>query len=426
MEREHFSRWLAPILSECCRGSPAVFVNGPRQAGKSTLVKELLEMPFEAAYISLDDLTTRAAAENDPIAFLRNYKGSVIIDEVQLVPGLFRSIKIVIDELRHAHRKSANGRFILTGSANVLALPALSDALVGRMRILTLLPLAMGEYANATPVLNELLENGLGIFSGAKQFPIFNLEEWISCATFPEIALKASNQQQHQMYAADWYQDYITTILQRDVRNLAEIDKLSSMPNLLKVLALRTASLVNDAAAAREAGLNAMTYRRYRTLLQHVFLIEMVPPWFRNIGKRLTKSPKLFFYDTGLLAHLLGVTPLSLKTSQSPLFGHLVENFVASELMKQLTLSRRHVLYHYRTDDGKEVDFVIESPTGQVTAIEVTAKLSVKADDFSGMKSLKSAIGKDFKHGLVLYSGSTAVAFGNDLMAVPISALMGI
>lgn len=421
MTEQHFSRWVAPVLSECCRVSPAVFLNGPRQAGKSTLVRELAEEPFGAEYVSFDDVTVRAAAENDPSAFLRNFKGPVIIDEVQLVPDLFRSIKIVIDELRHADRKSANGRFILTGSANILALPALSDALVGRMRILTLLPLAMGEFVNAKPVIHDLLTDGLGIFPSEKQFPVFDLDEWVPRATFPEIALNASN----EGYAEDWYQDYITTILQRDVRNLAEIDKLSSMPNLLKVLALRMASLVNDASAAREVGLNAMTYRRYRALLQHVFLIAMVPPWFRNIGKRLTKSPKLFFYDTGLLAHLLGVTPLSLKTSQSPLFGHLVENFVATELMKQMTLSRRDMLYHYRADDGKEVDFVIESPNGKVTAIEVKTKQSVTADDFSGLRSLKSAIGKDFKQGLVLYSGGAAVPFGSDLMAVPISSLIG-
>ncbi|OJW51284.1 MAG: hypothetical protein BGO67_12930 [Alphaproteobacteria bacterium 41-28] len=418
MSDKSFKRWLTPILYDCLKAAPAVFVNGPRQAGKSTLVKQLATQLINASYISLDDLNARAAAENDPLAFLRQFDGPVIVDEVQLVPSLFRSIKLLIDEMRQESRKAANGRFILTGSANIMALPELSDALVGRARILTLLPLGMGEYVNRQPVIERLFENGLSLSSN-QIYEEFLLENWIYKATFPEVALMPTKERE------GWYQYYITTILQRDVRQLAEIDKISALPHLLKVLALRMASLINDSSTARDVGLNAMTYRRYRTLLQGVFLVTTLPPWFRNIGKTLLKSPKLFFYDTGLLSHLLDIAPQKLKESQSPLYGHLVENFVATELMKQMTLLSKLTLYHYRTKDGREVDFVLEGPMGKLVGFEVKARSSVTADDFAGLKSLKEAAGDDFKHGIVLYTGKTVLAFGTDMVAVPITALMG-
>lgn len=417
MSDRFFPRWLRPVLDDCLEATPAVFVNGPRQAGKSTLVKQLTRKPLDAAYVSLDDLSIRAAAESDPFSFLQQFKGPVVIDEVQLVPELFRAIKFVIDERRQQSRKNANGQFILTGSANIMALPGLADALVGRVRILTLLPLSMGEYANSQGSIDQLFEDGLSdSFSG--QYKEFILEEWIHQATYPEVANMAKKNR------GGWYQDYMTTILQRDVRELAEIDKISALPNLLKVLALRTASLINDSATARDVGLNTMTYRRYRTLLQSVFLVTTIPPWFRNISKRLLKSPKLFFHDTGFLAHLLDVTPHQLKTSQSPLYGHMVENFIASELMKQLTLFPKLTLYHYRTEDGREVDFVIEGPLGKLIGLEVKARSTVTADDFSGLKCLKEAVGQDFKQGIVLYTGKTRLVFGPDMLALPITALM--
>lgn len=410
MSETSFSRWLKPLLEDCLEATPAVFVNGPRQAGKSTLVKQL-----GGTYVTLDDLSIRAAAETDPFAFLQQFKGPAIIDEVQLVPDLFRSIKLAIDERRQRGLGEANGQFILTGSANIMALPGLADALVGRVRILTLLPLSMGEYVNAQANLNHLFEDG----SFQDTHEEFVLEDWIHQATYPEVANMAQKNRE------GWYQDYITTILQRDVRQLAEIDKLSSLPNLLKVLALRTTSLINDSAVARDVGLNTVTYRRYRTLLESVFLVTTVPPWFRNIGKRLLKSPKLFFYDAGLLAHLLDVSPQQLKASQSPLYGSMVENFVATELMKQLTLLPKLSLYHYRTVDGREVDFVIEGPMGKLVGLEVKARSKVTTDDFSGLKSLKEAAGQDFKKGIVLYTGKTKLAFGPDMIALPITALMG-
>jgi predicted AAA+ superfamily ATPase len=417
MNHTSFTRWLSPLLYDCLKRAPAIFVNGPRQAGKSTLVRPLTKQPLNAIYMSLDDLSIRSAAESDPLAFIKQFKRPIIIDEVQLVPSLFRAIKLLIDELRQENREQANGRFILTGSANIMALPELADALVGRVRILTLLPLSMGEYIGRKPQINLFFEDKLGSsLSGV--YEEFLLEDWIHKATFPEVALMAQGERE------GWYQDYLTTILQRDVRQLAEIDKLTALPRLLKILALRVGSLINDASTARDAGLNTMTYRRYRALLQGVFLITTIPPWFRNIGKRLTKSPKLFFYDVGLLAHLLDVTPQYLKASHSPLYGHLVENFVATELMKQLTLLPRITLQHYRTEGGKEVDFVLQGPQGQLIGVEVKSRSTVTTDDFVGLKSFKEVAGNDFKNGIVLYTGKNVLSFGPDMVAIPITALL--
>jgi predicted AAA+ superfamily ATPase len=419
MKNTNFTRWLTPALHDALTAAPAVFVNGPRQAGKSTLVKQLTKESKKVSYVTLDDLSVCSAAQSDPAAFLQQFDSTVIIDEAQMAPALFRAIKQVIDELREKDRNKVKGRFILTGSANILALPQLADALVGRMRILTLLPMGMGEYADKKPVIQKLSEQGLSFFTANQTHDLFHLEEWIHRSSFPEIALIPEKLRE------EWYRDYLATILQRDVQQLADIDKIAAIPHLLKILSLRTASLINDSAAARDAGLNTMTYRRYRMLLQHVFLITTIPPWFKNnIGKRLTKSPKLFFYDTGLLAYLYGADLKQLKTSQSPLYGPLVENFVASELMKQLTVSPKLSLYHYRTEDGREVDFVLENAEGKLIGLEVKARQTVNINDFAGLKSLKESAGKDFKCGILLYAGKNVLGFGQDMLAVPITALM--
>jgi predicted AAA+ superfamily ATPase len=175
---QYFSRWLNPVIQSSLEVTPALFVNGPRQAGKSTLVKQFTQTPVNAHYVSFDDLSTRAAAENDPLAFLKNFKSPVIIDEVQLVPSLFRSLKLLIDGQRQENRQKANGHFILTGSTNIMALPGLADSLVGRVRILTLLPFSMGEYANCQPIVGKLFDNSASILSGYS-YEEFYLEDWI-------------------------------------------------------------------------------------------------------------------------------------------------------------------------------------------------------------------------------------------------------
>lgn len=278
----HINRNVKESLLSLLKESPVVFLNGPRQAGKSTLVHNLSQNEFPAEYVTFDNTTQMAAAAHSPESYLTMRKGPLIIDEVQLVPEIFRALKLVVDDLR----KEANpvGRFLLTGSANIMALPRLSDALVGRMRILTLYPLAGAEITGGTGMFLDHLFNQ-DFTKGTEE----KVTKMIQVATFPEVSQMKEGKR--------WFDAYLTTILQRDIRALAEIEKLSTIPNLLRILAARAGNLLNDAEIARDAGLTAMTSKNYRTLVKMLFITFDISPWYRNIGKRLVKSPKTLIRD---------------------------------------------------------------------------------------------------------------------------------
>ncbi len=396
--------------------SPVVFVNGPRQAGKTTLVQTLAAKHYPADYISFDNATQMAAAAS-PETFLSSRKGPMIIDEVQLVPDIFRALKIVVDNLRLANEGGVNSRFLLTGSAKIMALPKLSDPFVGRMSVKTLLPFAGCETLGGKgDFLDRLFKRD---FSNAKKDKTA-LNDAIRLATFPEISGKKSR------VRSEWFDGYLTTILQRDVRVISELEKIALLPTLLRILAARAGSLMNDASIARDIGLNPVTSKSYRVILHAMFLTFDVQPWYRNIGKRLVKSPKGYLGDTLLLCHLLEWNLDDLRQRKPDLYGHVVENFVATELKKLLSFSdlRARLLY-FRTSDNKEVDFVLERPDGRLAGIEVKSSDTVRSGDFKGLKVLQEVAGDDFVCGIVLYTGRDVVPFGEKLLAVPVGALWG-
>ena len=410
----HINRYVRNRLLKALDVSPVVFLNGPRQAGKTTLVQSISKAEFPAEYVTFDNTTQMAAAANAPENYLRERKGALIIDEVQLVPEIFRAFKIVVDELRQQHGSKLTGRFLLTGSANIMALPKLSDPLVGRMSVLTLYPISGAEALGGVGDFIERLFNSDFESDKGK----YKLSDMICASTFPEI----SGADTHKR--TNWFDGYLTTILQRDVRALAEIDKLSTLPNLLRILANRAGGLVNDADIARDAGLNPVTSRNYKTLLKMLFLTFELAPWYRNIGKRLVKSPKGYMTDTLLLCHLLQYELGDLEKNRPELFGHVLENFVATELLKLMTFRNDRLnLFHFRTSDNKEVDFVLEKPNGQLAAVEVKQRDSVTTSDFKGLEALQTITGNDFTCGIVLYRGRDIVPFGKNLWAVPISNL---
>ena len=410
----HINRRIRNKLLKALEVSPVVFLNGPRQAGKSTLVQAIAKKEYPAEYVTFDSTTQMAAAANAPESYLKERNGSLIIDEVQLVPEIFRALKIVVDELRQQQGSKLKGRFLLTGSANIMALPKLSNPLVGRMNVLTLYPISSAETLEGNGDFIERLFN--------KDFEIdtrkHKLLDVIRTATFPEI----SGADAHER--TTWFDGYITTILQRDVRALVEIEKLSILPNLLRILASRAGGLVNDADIARDAGLNSVTSRNYKTLLKMLFLTFELAPWYRNIGKRLVKSPKGYMTDTLLLCHLLGYELNDLEKSRPEVFGHVLENFVATEMVKLMTSHDDKMdLFHFRTSDNKEVDFVLEKPNGQLAAVEVKQSDSVSKSDLKGLEELQRITGDDFVCGIVLYRGCDVVPLGANLWAVPISNL---
>lgn len=409
-------RQLRESVLAALQGFPVVFVNGPRQAGKSTLVQSLANKQWPAEYVTFDEATMLGAAEANPESFLRAYEGHLILDEVQMVPSLFRVLKRLTDEARLTDKSRANGRYLLTGSANVLALPTLSDALVGRMNVLTLYPLSALEISGGKGgFLSHLSHNSFRSGTINKKIPLIDI---LKQATFPEIT------DQKETRRRQWFESYITTILQRDVRQIADIAKLGVLPNLLRILASRAGGLVNEADIARSIGQNPVTAKSYRVLLQMMFLAFDVRPWFRNIGKRLVKSGKGYIIDTSLLCHLQQIDLDTVASHNPHIFGHILENFVATELLKQLSsIEERADLYHFRTSDGKEVDFIVEYPSGGLSGIEIKARDAVSAADFHGLNELHTQTGDDFICGIVLYQGRKTVSFGNRLWAVPIDAM---
>ena len=411
---KHINRQITKKLLSALEVSPVVYLNGPRQAGKSTLAQRLSKSDFPSEYISFDSSIQMAAAVNSPESFLKERKGSLIIDEVQMVPEIFRTLKLVVDELRLGN-KAINGKFLLTGSANILALPKLSKSLVGRMSILTLYPVSSSEVFGGSGNFIEKLFDKNFEKDTSKQ----NIIDVIRKSSFPEVS------RDEGLDSERWYDGYLTTILQRDVRSLAEIEKLSALPNLLRILANRAGGLINDADIARDAGLNHITARNYKTLLKMLFLTFELRPWYRNLGKRLVKSSKGFLVDTLLLCHLLQYELSELEMSRPELFGHILENFVATELLKLKSNNQSNIgLFHFRTSDNKEVDFVLEKTNGELAAIEVKNRDSVSSSDFKGLQLLQQLTKSDFVCGIVLYRGKDVVPFGKNLWAVPMSNLL--
>lgn len=405
-------------ILDALKVSPVVFLNGPRQAGKSTLVQGLSEEIGKggpAEYVTFDRPTQMAAAAAAPESFLTAYQNGLIIDEVQLVPELFRALKVVVDELRLKEKAKANGKYLLTGSANILALPKLSDPLVGRMSVITLYPFSAAEASGGEGNgLDRLVSMD---FAGIKDRGL-SLTDAIKLATYPEISGKPANER------SIWFDGYLTTILQRDVKMLAELEKISALPSLLRVLATRAGNLINDADISRDIGLNPVTGKLYRNILRMMFLNFDVEPWYRNIGKRLVKSAKGYLTDTLMLCHMLDLDLDDIKKNKPDLFGHVLENFVATELTKLLTFSSTKAqLHHFRTSDGKEVDFILEKPDGSVFAIEIKKSESVNMQDFKGINTFAELTEKEFIGGVVLYSGKDVVPFGKKLWAVPFHIL---
>jgi predicted AAA+ superfamily ATPase len=417
MSKHIVHRHITTRLKEALRASPVVYLNGARQTGKSTLVKTIAPQIGTAAhpaeYLTFDRPTLMAAASAAPEAFLTGYDLPVIIDEVQLVPELFRTLKVVVDEMRE--KENVTGKYLLTGSANILALPKLADALVGRAAIMTLYPFTAAEATNNNSGgLERIMQMD---FKGIEERGL-SLVDAIKRATFPEISIATDETRKV------WFDGYIAAILQQDVRQIADLEKISILPHLLRILAARSGGLINDSDIARDIDLNHVTTKFYRNILQMMFLTFDVRPWFRNIGKRLAKSAKGYLVDTCMICHLLDYDIEEIAKNKPELFGHLVENFVATEITKQLSNTAINAeLYHFRTSDGKEVDFVLEKPDGSVFAIEVKRSETIGINDFKGIKVFQELTGKDFSGGVVLYNGKDAVPFGKNLWAVPFYAL---
>ena len=403
-------RFAASNVEEALADTPVVFVMGPRQSGKTTLIRTLIDETWE--YVTLDDQAQLEVARADPVGFVRSLPPRrVALDEVQRVPELFVSIKQVVDE----HRTP--GRFLLTGSANALLLPRLSDSLAGRMESVQLKPLSECEIRGHEPAfLRDLL---LGRAPTARHVRVRDhLLERLVKGCFPEPLQRTSDRR-----STAWYRQYVDTLIQRDIRDLAHIDHPDRMTRLLKLTAFHTGKLVNAAELGSKLEMDRVTVRRYMALLEALFLVERLPAWHTNDYKRLVKTPKLHSVDTGLICAVRGMNRTWLLERPTD-FGLLLESFVYNELRKQAVWMDEPLgFYHYRDKDKVEVDVIIENASGDCFAVEVKAAATLNARDFSGLRRFRDVAGSRFRLGVLLYDGDRTTAFGEHLFAVPVGAL---
>jgi len=363
------------------------------------------------AYRSFDDGLVRDAAEKDPVGFVDDLPEKVILDEVQRVPSLFSSLKLSIDH------KRVPGRFILTGSANVLLVPKLADSLAGRMAILRLHPLSQAELEGAASGFLDLLFSGSFKTRRVDRLRSELITRVVS-GGYPAALARPSGKRR-----ATWYRDYLETIVQRDVKELSRIHALQAMPRLLSLTAAHTSQLLNVTDLSGSFQLSRPTITTYVTLLERVFLLDTLLPWHSNRVSRLVKTPKLHMGDTGLACALLNVNEDDLAQDRSQ-FGHLLETFVFQELRREASGHEDpHAFFHFRDRAGVEVDIVIERGTRAVAGVEIKAGATVRAEDFRGLRKLKDAAGKRFVAGVVLYDGEISARFGEGMYAVPLRVL---
>jgi predicted AAA+ superfamily ATPase len=402
-------RLIQPRVEAALSDSPVVVIHGARQSGKTTLAR-LIGQQRGYSYFTFDESVLADAARTDPAGFIDTLPRYVIIDEVQRAPGLFTEIKRVVDTDRRA------GRFLLTGSSNVLLIPRLSDSLAGRMDIITLHPLAQCEVRRGTPgFFQELFRASFQVAACPHTAP--SLPEYIATGGYPPARLRSTAARRSR-----WYRTFVEALLQRDVRDLARIASLDTMPRLLSAAAAQTASLMNVSDLAAPFHVSRTTIQEYVTLLERLFLLDRLPAWHSNHLSRLIKTPKLHIGDTGIACALLGLSPDGLLRDRR-LFGRLLETFVFQELRRQASWHDDAIAFHhFRDKDGVKVDIVCVQGDA-IAGIEVKASSTVHASDFRGLRALQRSDPDRFACGAVVYTGPTCAPFGDRLFAVPLSML---
>ncbi len=405
-----YGRFVEHRVEEALSDTPVVLIVGPRRAGKTTLVRKL--GGADRTYITLDDQTALEAAQADPTGFIRGLDRA-IIDEIQRVPNLLLAIKKTVDE------DYRPGRFLLTGSANVLTLPRVADSLAGRVETIRMLPLARAEIAGKAPSFLDRLFAGT-LQDDRKAIIGDELIELALLGGYPEVISRESERRRQ-----DWAHAYLTSVLTRDLRDIANIEKLTELPKFVRLLAEHSGQLVNYSQLGGSINVSHKTGQRYVALLEQIFLVSTLQPWYTNTLKRIVKTPKLHFLDSGLLAAARGLSFERVKAERG-LLGALLESFVFSEVLKLMSASNlRLTPYHFRDQQMHEVDIVLERDDGMIVGIEVKASATVKSSDFGGLRTLAEACKDKFAGGVVLYDSADLVPFGDRLVAAPLSSLWG-
>ncbi len=404
-----YPRYITPVLKAALADTPVVCLLGPRQAGKTTLVQQLRP---KKAYVSFDDRDLLEAARNDPLGFVQGLPAAIILDEIQRVPELMPAIKLVVD------RHRSPGRFLLTGSANLLLLPRVQESLAGRMEIVRLNPLSeMEKRGSRKSLLHALLSGEIKTGISAQQDIVRGIPEAICTGGYPEPNMRTASR------ARQWYKQYLQAIIERDVKDIAAVNDQNSLLRLMELLAYRTANLLNISNLSRDLGIDRETTEKYVSILERLFLIHRLPAWHKSNAKRLIKTPKVHVVDSGLAAMLNRLTVKD-WTSQSTEFGALLESFVVQQLICQAGWVDSDLRFsHYRDKDKVEVDLVIEQGR-KVWAVEVKRAASVHKKDGAGLVRIAEKTGKFFQGGMLLYSGVHCLPLAVDkCFAVPLDRL---
>lgn len=404
-------RAIAPNILAALADTPVVVVNGPRQAGKTTLVRSLA-YPGTVQVASLDDPIARSAAAGDPRAFVERPVDTLVIDEAQLEPGLFRAIKASVDADRRP------GRFLLTGSSRLLAAPDMADSLVGRVETIDLWPFAERELTDSGgPSFADAVFDEPSALLHSAAMTRSDVGQRLLRGGYPEAVRREPARRRV------WFDSYVRTITQRVIRELADLERLADIPRLLSLCAARTGTELNTASIAGELGTPARTISAHLAHLATAFLIRLIPAWSTNLSAKVVRRPKLVMADVGLAAHLQGLTTAGLNRPQAQ-FGPLLETLVATELVRQLSWSQGFsTLWHFRDRSGVEVDLVLERPDGRIVGIEVKATSTPRPEDLKGLRFLADRLGDRFQFGCLLSTAPEATPFGARLAALPLSRL---
>lgn len=410
MQSTLIERQARALIVEALTYSRVVLVLGARQVGKSTLARQIVTSEHPAEIVSLDDQATRDAARVDPHGLVADLCGPALIDEVQLAPELLPAIKQAVDE------DPTPGRFLLTGSANVLTAPRIYESLAGRTRRIELWPLAQSEiHATHTSFVDEL-------FAGE---PPHVTDAPIGRAAFVELvarggypAVRNLAERQRRL----WHRDYVQSIVERDLRDIASATKLSQMPQLIRLLASSSGKLLDYRKLARDLQLSDKTVRAYVELLRTTYLLHVVPAWRPGLRARELQAPKLYLTDTGLLTQQLGVDERRIARDDQ-VSGPVLETFCAMEILKHQSWANTDCTIHHYRIGNDEVDLILEAQSGEIVAVEVKASASIRPADWRIVQRLRERRNDRFRAGVVLYTGRRTLPLGDRIWAVPISGL---
>ncbi len=401
---------MASVVADAMESARAVALLGPRQAGKSTLAQVLAGGRVPADYLTLDDDPVRSAARADPQGFVAALGRRTVIDEVQRAPDLLLAVKSRLD------RDRSPGQFLLTGSANLRRVPGVADALPGRLDYLTLWPLTQGEIAGRyEDVLQRAFDGDIPSIVDA---PVGRHEyaEMLVAGGFPEARMRSPAARMR------FFTSYVGSIVDRDVADVARVQDPTAVGTLLRLVAARSGALARYETLARDAALDGKTVKSHLDVLERLFLVRIRRPWHVNLGKRQVKAPKLYMADSGLLAGMLGAGAGRVRDDDG-LAGALFETFVATELERQASWSPQPLTFWHYREGEREVDTIVEWPSGEIVGVEVKASATVRARDFTGLAHLRDRVGARLRAGLVVYAGQRTLPFGNRLWALPLRGL---